>query len=62
MTRRTIEKLAWLIDRHCDIEPCTIGELAELYGETPERIADAMDVLKIMMGEPTQIPPVPWHR
>lgn len=60
-TRRTIEKLAWLINWHSTNEEHTIGELAVLYGETPERIMDAIDVLKIMRGEPTQFPPVPWR-
>jgi hypothetical protein len=60
-TRRTIEKLAWLMKWHStQDEEHTIGELAALYEETPERIMDAIDVLKIMDGEPTQFPPVPW--
>lgn len=56
--RKSIEKLAWEIE-HED-GAMTLGELAEKYGETTERIMDAIDVLKIAHGQPTQLPPVPW--
>lgn len=46
-----------LADAPADI---TLGQLAEFYGETAERIADAIDVIKVHYGEPTTIPPVPW--
>jgi hypothetical protein len=53
-----IEKLArFLRDEEGD---ATLGELAEKYGVTTERIQDAVDVLKIREGKPTQIPPVDW--
>ncbi len=49
-----------LLDQHSGDESVTIKELARLYDQTPERIADALDVLKIRKGEPTQFPPVLW--
>jgi len=58
--RTGIEKLAWLLSKeHGD--GVTLGQLATKYGEPVERIQDALDVLKIIRGEPTQIPPVPWE-
>lgn len=52
--RRPIEKLAFLLAA----EPgsALLGELATKYGETTERIADAMDVLKVMVGKATYLP------
>lgn len=58
--RRTIEALAWMIqDAPGEM---SLGELARRMGETTERIGDAMDVLKIRTGQPTQVPPVDWVR
>lgn len=56
--RRGIEKLAWLIAREGG-NP-TMGQLADKFDEPVERIMDACDVVKIVRGEPTQIPEVPW--
>lgn len=56
--RMTIERLAWLISTAPG--KATIGQLASQYGQEPGRIMDAMDVLKIMRGDPTQIPPIDW--
>jgi hypothetical protein len=54
-----IEKLAWLVSG--EKGDATLGDLAKRHGVTTERIADALDVLKIRQGIPTQIPAVPWH-
>jgi hypothetical protein len=53
-----IEKLAWLISQESN--SATLGGLADKYGTTTERIQDAIDVLKIRKGKPTQIPPIQW--
>ena len=57
--RRGIERLAYLISR----EPpsATLGDLAEKYGETIERLMDAMDADKMRRGIPTSLPPVDWE-
>lgn len=57
--RRGIEKLAWLLAKETE-GTVTMGELARKYDEPIERIMDALDVLKIIRGEATQIPPVDW--
>jgi hypothetical protein len=31
----------------------TLGELAERWGETPQRIGDAIDAVKVLNGEPS---------
>jgi hypothetical protein len=56
--RITIEKLAWLLSAAPG--EATIGQLAAQFGQEPGRIMDAMDVLKIMRGDTTQLPPVDW--
>lgn len=38
----------------------TIGELAQVFQETPERIMDALAVLKMQEGRPTTLPPIYW--
>lgn len=58
--RRGIEMLAFLLSQEED-DSVTLGQLAEKYGEDTWRIRDALDVLKIIQHEPTQIPPVPWE-
>ena len=59
--RRGIEKLAYLLAREPRGEDVTLGDLAKKYDEPVERIMDALDVLKIIRGEPTQLPEVPWE-
>ena len=56
--RRGIEKLAFLISQ----EPgeTTLGQLAEKFGETTERIGDAIDADKMRRGVSTQLPPIDW--
>jgi hypothetical protein len=56
--RRPIERLAWHLSSE-DGE-ATLGALARKYGETTERIMDALDSLKMRRGEPTSLPPVDW--
>jgi hypothetical protein len=58
--RTGIEKLAWLIHTGGHPGETTIGELAKIYDEPVERIMDALDVIKIVHGEPTQLPAVDW--
>ena len=33
----------------------TLGELGERWGETPQRIGDAIDAVKVLNGEPSYI-------
>lgn len=49
-----------MISRESDGDT-TVGALADRFEQTTERIIDALDVLKIREGVPTQQPPVPWH-
>lgn len=60
--RKSIEKLAWELERDTEIRGngTSLGEVAEKYGEDLERIMDALDVVKIVRREPTQIPAVEW--
>lgn len=61
--RKGIEKLARELDlAHDRIGAKSLGEVAELYGESVERIMDALDVIKIKHGQPTQLPAVDWSR
>ena len=53
-----IEKLAYELS--FEDKNMMLGELSEKYGEPIQRIMDALDVLKIKKGIPTQLPPVPW--
>jgi hypothetical protein len=56
--RKGIERLAYELERE-DMSQ-TLGDLAVKYDEPLDRIRDALDVIKIHYGEPTQIPKVPW--
>lgn len=59
--RRSIEMLARLvIDDRINSPQTTIGELARKYGESTDRVLDAIDVIKIIQGQPTQTPEVDW--
>lgn len=58
MRARGIEKLAWMLSQ--EPENATLGEIANRYGESIDRIMDGYDALKIRQGKPTQLPPVPW--
>ncbi len=58
--RRTIETLAWLLQAAPGT--MTLGDLARRMDETPDRIHDAVDLLKLRRGIDTQIPPVDWTR
>lgn len=62
--RRSIERLAWMIQTEhlARGSGATLGQIAEQYGETVERVMDAVDVIKIVSGEPTVFPPVEWGR
>jgi len=57
----SIEKLAWLLSQE-SLESLSLGEIAEQMDQPVERIIDAIDVLKLLRGEETQFPPVPWGR
>lgn len=60
--RKPIERLAWELWKDEEIrgEGKTIAEVAEKYGESIERIGDALDVSKIARGELSIIPPIDW--
>lgn len=58
--RTPIERLAFELAGEPSTLDVTIGQLARKYDETTERIMDALDVLKIIHGLSTTIPPVPW--
>jgi hypothetical protein len=57
--RTPIERLAFELSRGIPGN-ATLGELAKHYGETTERIMDAIDVLKIRKGLPTTFPAIDW--
>lgn len=57
--RRPIERLAWLVATEPGDQ--TIGELAKRYGETTERVRDAIDANKMRLGQPTGAP-VDWRQ
>ena len=66
--RRPIESLAYLLwgevsrwrEGMDEVGP-TVGQMAEKYQETPDRIMDALDVMKIARGdEYTILPPIDW--
>lgn len=60
--RKSIERLAWELERDRDeIDTLTLGEVADEYGQSIERIMDALDVIKIVRGDYTQIPSVDWN-
>lgn len=53
-----IERLARQIrDEPDDV---TIGQLADKYDCSPQRILDAIDVIKIRRNQSSTIPPVEW--
>lgn len=58
--RRTIERLAWLLSKE-ESKSQTLGQLADKYDEPIDRIRDALDVIKIVHGQATQIPAIEWH-
>jgi hypothetical protein len=58
--RTPIERLAYELAHSNITGDVTIGELAAIYSETPERIQDAIDVIQIRNHAPTTIPAVPW--
>jgi hypothetical protein len=58
--RRPIEKLAWLLWVEANPDVASISDLATRYGETTDRILDALDVTKIARGEPSLLPPLDW--
>ena len=45
-------ELVAALDREGDV---TLGELAGRWDETPQRIADAIDAVKVLNGEPSYI-------
>lgn len=49
---RLMELVAAALDREGDV---TLGELAGRWDETPQRIADAIDAVKVLNGEPSYI-------
>lgn len=57
--RRAIEQLAFLLSKDKD-ETKTLGQLSAEFDEPTERIMDALDVIKIVNGKPTTIPPIDW--
>lgn len=58
--RTPIERLAYLIETECD-PAMKLGAMAKRYDESVERVQDAIDVGKIVRGQATTLPPVPWH-
>ena len=47
---RLMELVAAAIEQEGDV---TLGELAERWGETSQRIGDAIDAVKVLNGEPS---------
>jgi hypothetical protein len=47
---KLMELVAAALEREGDV---TLGELAERWGETSQRIGDAIDAVKVLNGEPS---------
>lgn len=61
--RTSIEGLAWQLWKDDEIreQDMTLKQVAEKYGEPVERIMDALDVIKIVQGQSSQIPALDWR-
>jgi hypothetical protein len=55
--RRPFERLMELVEAVNDTEPpnITLGELSRRWGESIERVIDAIDAVKVKNGESTYI-------
>ena len=59
MMRRPFQKLMEMVAGEMDDTTATLGELAARYGEPVERVMDAIDAVRVCLGEQTYIAPVP---
>lgn len=56
--RRPFEKLMEMLEGLCDLEEpmnLTLADLSKRWDETPERIMDAIDAVRVKNGERTYI-------
>jgi hypothetical protein len=54
---RLMQQVAALPEQDRDL---TMGVLSQRWGEPASRIGDAIDALKVLRGEPSYIPYIPW--